>query len=96
MFVYAILPLTAPKRGWTSLKVLEDNQGTKALMENSLSSARSKHIGVHFHFIRNLFRTRIISVGYIASAEQHTDNLTKVLSRVNFQYHRLRLTNLLK
>ena len=32
-----------------SIKVLEDNQGAKALTENPLSSARSKRIDVRFH-----------------------------------------------
>ena len=71
------------------LRVLKDNQGAKALIENSLGSARSKHIDVHFHFIRDLFRTRKISVEYVASAEYHADILTKVPIRANFQYHRL-------
>ena len=64
-----------------SIKVLEDNQGAKALKENLLSSARSKHIDMCFHF-------RKISVEYVASAEQHAGILTKALSKANFQYHR--------
>ena len=52
-----------------SIEVLEDNQGDKTLIESSLNSARSKHIDVCFHFIRDLFRTRKISVEYVASAE---------------------------
>ena len=92
----AVLSLIAPERGWTSIKVLGDNQRAKALMENPLSSARSKYTGVRFHFIRNLFRTQKICVEYEASAGQHADILTKSLSRVKFQYHRLRLTTLSK
>ena len=30
----------------------------------------------------------MVSVEYVASAEQHADILTKALSRVNFRYHR--------
>ena len=73
---------------WGKYKVLEDNQGTRALIENHLSSAKSKHIDVRFHFIRELFKARKISVEYVASPEQHADILTKALSRVNFRYHR--------
>ena len=76
------------------MKVLEDNRGTKALMENPFSSARSKHIDVRFHFICELFKARKISVEYVASAEQHADILTKALSRANFRYHRKQLMNL--
>ena len=53
-----------------------------------MSSARSKHIDVRFHFIRDLLKARKISVEYVASAAQHADRLTKALSRANFKYHR--------
>ena len=62
----AVLSFIAPETSGASIKVLEDNQGAKALTENPLSSARSKHIDVRYHFIRDLFRTRNISVEYVA------------------------------
>ena len=46
LFVRAILSFIAPETCGASIKVLEDNQGTNALIENPLSSARSKHIDV--------------------------------------------------
>ena len=87
LFVRAVLSFIAPETCGASINVLEDNQGTKALIENHLSSARSKHIDVRFHFIRELFKARKISVEYVASAEQRADILTKALSRANFRYH---------
>ena len=65
-----------------------------ALIENPLISARCKDVDVRFHFVRDLFRTRKISVEYVASAKQHANILTKDLSRANFQYHGKRLINL--
>ena len=94
LFVRAVLSFIAPETSGASIKVLEDNQGAKALIENPLSSARSKHIDVRYHFIRDLFRTRNNSVEYVASAEQHADMLTKALSRANLMYHRKHLMNL--
>ena len=94
LFVRAVLSCIAPETSGASIKVLKDNQGAKALIENPLSSARSKHIDVGFHFIRDLFGTRKISVEYVASAEKHTDILTEALSRANFEYHRKRLMNI--
>ena len=95
LFVRAVLSFIAPETNdGASIKVLEDNQGAKALVENPLSSAKSNHIDARFHLIRNLFSTRKISVEYGASAEQHADILTKALRRANFQYHRKRLMNL--
>ena len=94
LFVRAVLSFIAPETCGASIKVLEDNQGTKTLIENPLSSARSKHIDVPFHFIRELFKARKISVECIASAEQHAVILIKALSRANFRYHRKHLMNL--
>ena len=94
LFVRAVLSFIELETSGVSVKVLEDNQGAKALIENPLSSARSKHIDVRFHFICDLLRTRKITVEYVASAEQHADILTKALSRDNFQYHRKRSMNL--
>ena len=96
MFASVVLSCIAPSEaGGASIKVLEDNQGAKVLIENPLSFAMSKHVDVRFHIIRGLFRTRTISVDYVAlSAEQHADILTKAPSRANLQYHRKCLMNL--
>ena len=94
LFVRAVLSFIAPETSGASIKVLEDNQGTKSLIENPLSSARSKHINVRHHFIRDLIKTRKMYVECVASAEQHADILTKALSRANLMYHRKHLMNL--
>ena len=93
LFVRAVLSFIAPETSGASIKVLEDNQRAKALIENPLSSARSKHIDVRFHFICGLFRTRKINVEYVTSAEQHANIFTKALSWANFQNHSNRLMN---
>ena len=84
MFVRTLLSFIVPATSGARITVLEDNQGAKALIENPLSSAKSKHVDVRFHFIRDLFGTRKIGVEYEASAEQHANVLTKVLNRTNF------------
>ena len=96
LFARAVLSFIAPETSGASIKVLEDNQGAEALIENPLSSARSKHINARFHPIRDLFRTGKISVEYVASAEKHADIFTKALSRTDLQYHRKHLMNLSK
>ena len=73
LFVRVVLYFIAPETCGASIKVLEDSQGTKAMVEKPLSSARSKHIEVRFHFIRELFKARKISVEYVASAQQHAE-----------------------
>lgn len=59
-----------------------------------MSSARSKHIDVRFHFIRSLFRSGRITVEYIKTDDQHADLLTKALSRAKLEYHRNALMGL--
>ena len=47
------------------------------LAANLLSSARRKHIDVHFHFAGELLRAKKIDIQFVASEEQHADILTK-------------------
>ena len=87
LFAHKVLSFMAPETCGASIKVLKDNQGAIALIENPLSSARSKHIDVRYHFIRDLFRSKAITVEYVPTAEQHADLLTKALNRTNLEYH---------
>eukprot|EP00903_Cladosiphon_okamuranus_P011519 g10846.t1 len=94
LFVRAVLSFVAPETSGAKIKVLEDNQGAIALVQNPRSSARSKHIDVRFHFIRELFRSGRISLEYIKTDDQHADLLTKVLSKAKLEYHRNALMSL--
>ncbi|CAB1116481.1 unnamed protein product [Ectocarpus sp. CCAP 1310/34] len=94
LFVRAVLSFIAPETSGSSIQVLEDNQGAMALVQNPLSSARSKHIDVRYHFIRGLFRSGEISIKFVSTSEQHADMLTKALSKSSLQYHRRKLMNL--
>ena len=86
LFVRAVLSFIVSETCGASVKVLENNQGTNALIKNPMSSARSNGIDVRFHFIHELFKARNISVEYVASPDQHANILTKDLSRANFRY----------
>ena len=57
LFVRAVLSFLVPETSKASVKVLDDNGGAKVVIEKSLTSARSKHIDVRFHFIRDLLMT---------------------------------------
>ena len=71
-----------------------DNDGAIALTSNPLSSARTKHIDVRFHFIRELVRSKTISVEYVPTKEQRTDILTEAFVGADLKAHRGFLTNL--
>ena len=75
----AVLSFVVPSLSDKSIKVLVDNEGAVNLAANPRSSARTKHIDVRFHFIRELVRTGTIAVEHIPTKEQRADILTKAL-----------------
>jgi hypothetical protein len=58
-----------------------DNQGALALAENPVSHARSKHIDIRHHFIRNAVIVGTVFVQYIPTDSMTADSLTKALGR---------------
>ncbi|CAB1105704.1 unnamed protein product [Ectocarpus sp. CCAP 1310/34] len=91
LFVRDVLSFVAPETSGSSIQVLEDNQGAIAIMQNLLSSGRTKHIDVRFHFIPGLFRSEEITVKFVSTTEQHADLLTMALGRASLQYPRRKL-----
>ena len=57
LFSKAVLSFIVPSVSEKSIKVLVGNEGAIKLAATPLSSARTEHIDVHFHFIRELVRT---------------------------------------
>ena len=94
LFTGAALSCSCPEPTGSCVRVFEDIQGAIALAENPLSFARSKHIDVRFHFVRELLRAKKIGIQFVASEEQHADVLTKSLAATPFKSHRKFLLNL--
>ena len=94
LFTGAVLSFICPELSGSCVRVFEDNQGAIALAQNPLSSARSKHIDVRFHFVRELLRAKKIDIQFVASKDQHADILTKSLAATPFKSHRRFLLNL--
>jgi len=57
----------------------EDNQPAINIAENRLTSHRTKHIDIKYHFIREAIIEGIIKLQYIPTAEQLADIFTKIL-----------------
>ena len=57
-----VLFFICPELTGPCVRVFEDNQGAISLAENPLCSARSKHIDVRFHFVRELIRAKKIDI----------------------------------
>lgn len=59
--------------------LLCDNQGAISLMKNSGHQARTKHIDVKYHHIRNMVKEGVIHIEYIHTSQQLAEILTKPL-----------------
>ena len=66
----------------------EDNEGCISLSKDATNHARTKHIDVKHHFIREKVETKQIALSYVHTTENRADILTKGLPRVKFEYLR--------
>ncbi|XP_028118057.1 uncharacterized protein LOC114315643 [Camellia sinensis] len=63
-----------------------DNLSAIALAHNPVFHARTKHIEVDYHFVREKVAAKKLAICHIASTDQIADILTKPLSVSRFQY----------
>lgn len=68
--------------GATGLMI--DNQSAIKLVKNPEFHKRSKHIDIHYHFIREKLLEGKLFVKYVKTEDQYADFLTKVLSKDKF------------
>jgi hypothetical protein len=61
-----------------------DNIGATYLTANPLFHARTKHIEIDFHFVRDLVSSKTVSVQFISSKDQVADTFTKPLPTAQF------------
>ena len=64
-----------------------DNQGTLALARNPEYHARTKHIDIQYHFIRELVKAEKVFLEYCPSSEMIADIMTKSLPRTTYDKH---------
>ena len=66
------------------MTVMEDNQAAIAMIKNPVYHARTKHIDIRYHFIRELYQEGQIRLEYCPSSENIADLMTKPIPRVQF------------
>jgi histone deacetylase 1/2 len=65
-----------------------DNLGAKYLSANHVFHARTKHIEIDFHFVRERVAQRLLEIRFISSGDQVADGFTKALPRVKLREFR--------
>ncbi len=63
----------------------EDNQGAIAIAKNPIAHARTKHINIHYHFIREAVQDGIVDLRYCPTEDMLADLLTKPLLNGRFE-----------
>ena len=57
-----------------------DNIGATYLSANSVFHARTKHIEVDYHFVRERVTKRLLDIRFVSSGDQVADGFTKPLT----------------
>uniref|UniRef100_A0A2N9EVL6 Integrase catalytic domain-containing protein n=1 Tax=Fagus sylvatica TaxID=28930 RepID=A0A2N9EVL6_FAGSY len=79
------VPLASPPTLWC------DNVGALALASNPVFHARTKHIEVDYHFIREKVANKDMTIRFISTGDQIADIFTKGLSTTRFSFLRAKL-----
>ena len=69
-----------------NLKVFCDNQSAISLAENPTYHARSKHIDIRHHFVRDVVNEKTLILEHVSTEEQAADFLTKGLPKAKHQW----------
>jgi Reverse transcriptase (RNA-dependent DNA polymerase) len=65
------------KRAVSTIIIRADNQGAIKLLKNPITSLRSKHIDVIYHFARERVARKEVAFDYVKTEHMIADNLTK-------------------
>ena len=77
------------------IKVHCDSQSAIHLAKNQVYHARTKHIDVRYHFVREILEEGGVIIQKIQTTENPADMMTKMVTAVKFK-HCLDLVNIVK
>jgi hypothetical protein len=64
-----------------------DNKGSISLTKNPQFHQRSKHIALHYHWIRKFVKDKVFDIESTRDPEQTADILTKPIPRLKHVQH---------
>ena len=65
-----------------------DNTSTINISKNLVKHAKTKHIAIKYHYVRELVEDKQVKMEYIHSKEQISDIFTKPLPKDTYEYLR--------
>ena len=65
--------------------VFSDNTSAINLSKNPIQHSKSKHIEIHYHFIRDLVEDKVVCLEFIHMDNQKADIFTKPLDGPRFE-----------
>ena len=68
--------------------IFTESQSTLAVVRNRVFHARTKHIEVHYHYVRERLSAGEISLAYVPTQDNLADLFTKALSREKLEAFR--------
>ncbi|KAM1863488.1 hypothetical protein ACFX14_003826 [Malus domestica] len=68
-----------------------DNISAISLDSNPVFHARTKHVEIDYHYIRELVLANLIKVNFVCSQDQLADIHTKSISKSRFQFRKSKL-----
>ena len=60
-----------------AFQMFEDNQGCIALATNAMTTSRTKHIDIKYHFVRQCVQRQQVDIVWVPTVEMVADILTK-------------------
>ena len=68
-----------------------DNTSAINISKNCVMHAKTKHIAIKYHYVRELVEDKQVKMDYVSSEEQIVEIFTKALPKDSFEYLRGKL-----
>jgi hypothetical protein len=69
------------------ITVKTNNVGAMFMAQNALSSVRTRHIDIRYHYVRDNLEEGIINIEFVKSIENNSDIFTKNVSQEIYDKH---------